>query len=673
MTRRRIRRIRSSRTIASTRCGNASQQSLPSVTVEIGGIPILLQPSDPEFCDVLESRYETFATRNAAATPLRTQTPSAASKSISTLAAAPPTKTRASRATARIWNFRRGDFDATWNPRTGHGRITQCPNPYSIDTVLRITHSLVLAEQGGFLLHAASAIRNNRAFLFAGVSGAGKTTMSRLAPSDATVLTDEISYVRRSVKKRQKLRRLRHALRRRTRPRRRQHFRAARSPLSPRPGPRKSHRADLQNRRRPRASCATSSSSPKKKISSPKFSIPFSNLSRASTSPSSSSRPTRAPGSSSDDNDSHAVANTYVSRSHAVAARELAGEMMIMSATDSTLFSLNETATLIWNAADGKTSLRDIVENKICAEFDIEPEAAYRDAEALVTNLAELGILQSLVGTVVGTQLIAMSLITDLNRKALERGVPLTVHLDVTYRCNERCEHCYLEHDGDGEMSTAEIISTLDQLAAAGVFFLTISGGEPLIRRDIFEIIEYARSLRFNVKLKTNAILIREKEARRLRELNVEQVQISVYSHRAQVHDGISKVPGSLDRTIRGIRLLKAHGLKVTIANVLMKGNLDDAEGVRQLAAGSRRALHARSHDHADDERRRLASAPAHHVRQPAHRLHRFNSGRKCRRILRPADTRSTKTRSKVTRAAPATPPPTSRRGATSTPACSSR
>jgi hypothetical protein len=87
------------------------------------------------------------------------------------------------------------------------------------------------------------------------------------------------------------------------------------------------------------------------------------------------------------------TANTYVSRSHAVAARELAGEMMIMSATDSTLFSLNETATLIWNAADGKTSLRDIVENKICPEFDIEPETAFRDAEALVSNLASLGIL----------------------------------------------------------------------------------------------------------------------------------------------------------------------------------------------------------------------------------------------------------------------------------------
>ena len=62
---------------------------------------------------------------------------------------------------------------------------------------LRIVHTLILAKQGGFLVHAASAIRGGRAFLFAGVSGAGKTTISRLAPSDAILLTDEISYVRR--------------------------------------------------------------------------------------------------------------------------------------------------------------------------------------------------------------------------------------------------------------------------------------------------------------------------------------------------------------------------------------------------------------------------------------------------------------------------------------------
>ena len=89
----------------------------------------------------------------------------------------------------------RGDFRAEWNPSTGRGRIQQTINPYSLDCVLRIVHTLLLAQEGGFLLHASSAIRNGRAFLFSGVSGAGKTTMARLAPPDAALLTDEISYV----------------------------------------------------------------------------------------------------------------------------------------------------------------------------------------------------------------------------------------------------------------------------------------------------------------------------------------------------------------------------------------------------------------------------------------------------------------------------------------------
>jgi hypothetical protein len=94
------------------------------------------------------------------------------------------------------WIMTRGDFRAEFDPRSGQGWIRQSANPYSIDGVLRILHSLLLARQGGFLVHAASAVRNGRAFLFAGVSGAGKTTLSRLAPPDAEVLTDEISYVR---------------------------------------------------------------------------------------------------------------------------------------------------------------------------------------------------------------------------------------------------------------------------------------------------------------------------------------------------------------------------------------------------------------------------------------------------------------------------------------------
>jgi MoaA/NifB/PqqE/SkfB family radical SAM enzyme len=110
-----------------------------------------------------------------------------------------------------------------------------------------------------------------------------------------------------------------------------------------------------------------------------------------------------------------------------------------------------------------------------------------------------------------------MSLMAEVNAKAQALGVPLSVHLDLTYRCNERCEHCYLEHDDKGEMTTAEIFDIFDQLADAGVFFLVLSGGEPLLRRDFFTILERARALLFNVKLKTNAVMIREAEAERSR------------------------------------------------------------------------------------------------------------------------------------------------------------
>lgn len=83
----------------------------------------------------------------------------------------------------------------------------------------------------------------------------------------------------------------------------------------------------------------------------------------------------------------------YIARSSAIAARKLGGEMIVMSALDSTLFTLNEVATVIWQAADGKTPLSGIVEETVCREFDVEPELAYRDAEALVNDLAGHGIL----------------------------------------------------------------------------------------------------------------------------------------------------------------------------------------------------------------------------------------------------------------------------------------
>jgi len=161
------------------------------IAVDIGGMPILLRTQDPSFRQLLARRYEGFV--DATSAPRFTFDVNLVT----------PTPEMESEEGVRVemrngeWHLHRGDFRAQWNPRAGQGSIRQSANPYSIDSVLRIVHTLILAKEGGFLLHAASAIRRGRAVLFSGVSGAGKTTISRLAPREATLLTDEVSYVRR--------------------------------------------------------------------------------------------------------------------------------------------------------------------------------------------------------------------------------------------------------------------------------------------------------------------------------------------------------------------------------------------------------------------------------------------------------------------------------------------
>ncbi|HYL16182.1 MAG TPA: PqqD family protein [Terriglobales bacterium] len=87
------------------------------------------------------------------------------------------------------------------------------------------------------------------------------------------------------------------------------------------------------------------------------------------------------------------MSEKYIARSSAIAARMLGGEMMVMSAVDSTFFTLNEVATAIWQAADGHTPLSEIVADKVCEEFDVDPAVAERDAEQFVEELSHHGIL----------------------------------------------------------------------------------------------------------------------------------------------------------------------------------------------------------------------------------------------------------------------------------------
>jgi hypothetical protein len=97
-----------------------------------------------------------------------------------------------------LWRMTRNDFTASWDPLARHGQAEMLLSPYSLDSLLRIVHTIMLAQEGSMLMHASSAIRDGRAYVFTGVSGAGKTTISRLAPTDVHLLTDEMSFIRRT-------------------------------------------------------------------------------------------------------------------------------------------------------------------------------------------------------------------------------------------------------------------------------------------------------------------------------------------------------------------------------------------------------------------------------------------------------------------------------------------
>jgi hypothetical protein len=163
-----------------------------SVTITIGNLPVRFSVPDSSFAAMLAERYAPF---------LRSGKASQAEIEFDVCLVAPGSLPGPQELDVRfqegMWRLGRGDFRAEFDLAARRGRITLFPNPYAIDALLRIVHSLLMAGSGGILLHAASGISGGRAVVFSGVSGAGKTTIARLAPPSVRLLTDEISYLRR--------------------------------------------------------------------------------------------------------------------------------------------------------------------------------------------------------------------------------------------------------------------------------------------------------------------------------------------------------------------------------------------------------------------------------------------------------------------------------------------
>lgn len=172
-----------------------------------------------------------------------------------------------------------------------------------------------------------------------------------------------------------------------------------------------------------------------------------------------------------------------------------------------------------------------------------------------------------------------------------QKLIPIYTLIELTGECNLNCRHCYLtaEEKSKKGLSTAQWFELLEQLYHSRALFLSLSGGEIFLRKDLFSIIEKARELNFSTRLFTNGTLITRDVARRVAETSPEAVEVSLYGALPETHDWLTRVPGSFKKTIGAVEALVELGVMVVIKNVWMSFNWTEAERwlslVRRLGA----------------------------------------------------------------------------------------
>jgi radical SAM protein with 4Fe4S-binding SPASM domain len=164
-----------------------------------------------------------------------------------------------------------------------------------------------------------------------------------------------------------------------------------------------------------------------------------------------------------------------------------------------------------------------------------------------------------------------------------------SVSWNLTQRCNLECAHCYLSAhagaDSGGELDTDECRRVIDQIAEVNPsVFLILTGGEPLLRKDIFQLAGYATEKRFTVVLGTNGVLLREREARLMRQHGVLGASISLDSTDAGRHDRFRRLPGAWDKAVRATRVLKEEGLDFSLHMSVTDWNLPEVPAMIDLA-----------------------------------------------------------------------------------------
>ncbi|MGA2920935.1 MAG: radical SAM protein [Candidatus Sulfotelmatobacter sp.] len=178
----------------------------------------------------------------------------------------------------------------------------------------------------------------------------------------------------------------------------------------------------------------------------------------------------------------------------------------------------------------------------------------------------------------------------DLHQRQSGQRVPMQVSIEVTRRCPLECQHCYNNlpmGDQDArsrELTTEEHFRMLDELVDMGCFWLLYTGGEIFARKDFLEIYTYAKKKGFLITLFTNGTLINEKIADYLVAWPPFAIEITLYGRTRETYEALTAIPGSYDRCLRGIKLLRERGLPLKLKTVATSINKHEIFAMKQFA-----------------------------------------------------------------------------------------
>jgi radical SAM protein with 4Fe4S-binding SPASM domain len=170
--------------------------------------------------------------------------------------------------------------------------------------------------------------------------------------------------------------------------------------------------------------------------------------------------------------------------------------------------------------------------------------------------------------------------------RPIQIHAPFLVVWNFTYKCNLHCKHCYSEagNSSKTELSTEEAMKVVDQIADFGVTSLAFSGGEPLMRKDFFEVARHAVDAGLYVSLATNGTLLNEENVRKLKKIGLHYVEVSLDGANAKTHDFFRGKSGAFDQTIHGLKNCLKEDICTCIAITGTKNNLTEIPAVLEMA-----------------------------------------------------------------------------------------